>query len=126
MCRCELFYIYMCKYVDVNLHMWLYNTFRSDFIFNLFEGFTAFFNPKIYIRSKGFVSVGSTTKIYERTHTYTHVPAHISTYPSQPRAARDVGYILTGILLVCIENLSSITDDFTKDKCLPYDLLIAK
>ena len=24
-CRCELFYIYMCTYVDVNLHMWLYN-----------------------------------------------------------------------------------------------------
>ena len=23
--RCELFYIYMCMYVDVNLHMWLYN-----------------------------------------------------------------------------------------------------
>ncbi len=22
--RCELFYIYMCTYVDVNLHMWLY------------------------------------------------------------------------------------------------------
>ena len=26
LCRCELFYIYMCMYVDVNLHMWLYNT----------------------------------------------------------------------------------------------------
>ena len=25
LCRCELFYIYMCMYVDVNLHMWLYN-----------------------------------------------------------------------------------------------------
>ena len=25
LCRCELFYIYMCTYVDVNLHMWLYN-----------------------------------------------------------------------------------------------------
>ena len=25
LCR-ELFYIYMCMYVDVNLHMWLYNT----------------------------------------------------------------------------------------------------
>ena len=25
LCRCELFYIYMCIYVDVNLHMWLYN-----------------------------------------------------------------------------------------------------
>ena len=26
LCRCELFYIYMCMYVDVNLHMWLYNS----------------------------------------------------------------------------------------------------
>ena len=26
LCRCELFYIYMCMYVDVNLHIWLYNT----------------------------------------------------------------------------------------------------
>ena len=26
LCRCELFYIYMCTYVDVNLHLWLYNT----------------------------------------------------------------------------------------------------
>ena len=25
LCRCELFYIYMCMYVDVNLYMWLYN-----------------------------------------------------------------------------------------------------
>ena len=25
LCCCELFYIYMCMYVDVNLHMWLYN-----------------------------------------------------------------------------------------------------
>ena len=25
LCRCELFYIYMCMYADVNLHMWLYN-----------------------------------------------------------------------------------------------------
>ena len=25
LCRCELFYVYMCMYVDVNLHMWLYN-----------------------------------------------------------------------------------------------------
>ena len=25
LCRCELFYIYICMYVDVNLHMWLYN-----------------------------------------------------------------------------------------------------
>ena len=25
LCRCELFYIYMCTYVDVNLHMWVYN-----------------------------------------------------------------------------------------------------
>ena len=25
LCRCELFYIYMCIYVDVNLHMRLYN-----------------------------------------------------------------------------------------------------
>ena len=24
--RCELFYIYMCMYVDVNLHMWLYSS----------------------------------------------------------------------------------------------------
>ena len=30
LCRCELFYIYMCMYVDVNLHIWLYNT-RSGF-----------------------------------------------------------------------------------------------
>ena len=26
LCRCELFYIYMCMYVDVNLHMRVYNT----------------------------------------------------------------------------------------------------
>ena len=26
LCRCELFYIYMCTYVDVNLHVWLYNS----------------------------------------------------------------------------------------------------
>ena len=26
LCRCELFYIYMRTYVDVNLHIWLYNT----------------------------------------------------------------------------------------------------
>ena len=26
LCRCELFYIYMCSYVDVNLHVWLYNS----------------------------------------------------------------------------------------------------
>ena len=25
LCRCELFYIYMGMYLDVNLHMWLYN-----------------------------------------------------------------------------------------------------
>ena len=25
LCFCELFYIYMCMYVDVTLHMWLYN-----------------------------------------------------------------------------------------------------
>ena len=30
LCRCELFYIYMWMYVDVNLHMWLYNR-RSRF-----------------------------------------------------------------------------------------------
>ena len=28
LCCCELFYIYMCMYVDVNLHMWLYNIVR--------------------------------------------------------------------------------------------------
>ena len=28
LCRCELFYIYMCMYIDVNLHMWLYNIVR--------------------------------------------------------------------------------------------------
>ena len=31
LCRCELFYIYMCMYVDVNLHMWLYNIARSRY-----------------------------------------------------------------------------------------------
>ena len=30
LCRCELFYIYMCTYVDVNLHMWLYNNKTKD------------------------------------------------------------------------------------------------
>ena len=31
LCRCELFYIYMCMYVDVNLYMWLYN--KSSLVF---------------------------------------------------------------------------------------------
>ena len=30
LCRCELFYIYMCMYVDVNLHLWLYNMESPD------------------------------------------------------------------------------------------------
>ena len=30
LCRCELFYIYMCMYVDVNLHMWLYNESKKE------------------------------------------------------------------------------------------------
>ena len=36
--RCELFYIYMCMYVAVNLHMWLYNTHTSSFL-SLFVSF---------------------------------------------------------------------------------------
>ena len=34
LCRCELFYIYMCMYVDVNLHMWLYNTTKGIFLWS--------------------------------------------------------------------------------------------
>ena len=30
LCCCELFYIYMCMYVDVNLHMWLYNIYANN------------------------------------------------------------------------------------------------
>ena len=32
LCRCEFFYIYMCTYVDVNLHVWLYNIWSIDFL----------------------------------------------------------------------------------------------
>ena len=32
LCRCELFYIYMCMYVDVNLHMWLYNSMSRVYV----------------------------------------------------------------------------------------------
>ncbi len=40
LCRCELCYIYMCMYVDVNLHMWLYNNLTSLLLLHLSSSLT--------------------------------------------------------------------------------------
>ena len=67
LCRCELFYIYMCRYVDVNLHMWLYSTntcscFREAIRFIL-------------------LVPNSNVPMHTHTHTHTHNKhTHVHTY----------------------------------------------
>ena len=62
LCRCELFYIYMCIYVDVNLHMWLYNT---SCLTKAEEPSLPYYLPKAGGRIIGFIPFPRVLVIYE-------------------------------------------------------------